>query len=683
MEPWCWTELVAFDNRAPDCGAAEYLDTLGFVPHTLCLLFSSPDFALQHPGMATEYVLPPEVCSRSAHPGNEVRQRQKWTNYQLRKLVAELRKAGAEVYFSQFTNYYRDRFHHEWLTDHPEVRQVWSFHHRGMSCNPLGKLADGTLFEDIYIPKVVTICRDYGFSGWHGPDGWGPLSSGNAMGTDFSDPIMEQFLKGRDWELPECLKNPCPAIVFQEEREAARSRGEKEPETGLAQLQERGRWIWENHRREYLEFLAERWCRFWGKMIRALHEAGLKGAVNSAWTKGNFDAFYEYGIHYRKMSELGIDHMIVETVALGMSQSCPDQEWFHDDYAASLMEIKAFAPHFKLLILHGIKDVVENWDNLRHAAPGYERELYRLSDHYFRTRRGLVRSADGLLACLADGIAPHEWEFIRKRWQCSFDGTPYDAGEVTMIWDDAQLSRGVDDFMLDGFLPGQKQVAALLRHGVPIQTACRLEDASCCKGVILVPNAHLLAPDALNALVAASPGPVALTGRYACLERFFAAGETVTDGRMCLTVLHGGEAGAVKRFPTPQIPYVPTVGELYFSTDRNRQVVAPEVWTAGAALLQRVAAEDFRKRGVPFARVAGAGCTLLTRRMDERTLDVALENRLPWGRIKRTVTMSHPIERLEVLSSFPLRESARPDDRSFTVPIAPRGIAVVRVHIKP
>ena len=46
-ECWIWTELLAFDCEAPDCGAAAYLERIGFVPTGISFLLSSPDFGLK------------------------------------------------------------------------------------------------------------------------------------------------------------------------------------------------------------------------------------------------------------------------------------------------------------------------------------------------------------------------------------------------------------------------------------------------------------------------------------------------------------------------------------------------------------------------------------------------------------------------------------------------------------
>ena len=96
-EPWVWTELLAFDNAQKDGGAAEYIKELGFVPKGICLMTSSPDFALNHPGKLTGRTLPADICARDGQPGNERRQRQEWTDLQLRDLIAALKAAGSKV----------------------------------------------------------------------------------------------------------------------------------------------------------------------------------------------------------------------------------------------------------------------------------------------------------------------------------------------------------------------------------------------------------------------------------------------------------------------------------------------------------------------------------------------------------------------------------------------------------
>ena len=102
FSPWVWTELLAFDRNEPDCGVSAYLEELGFVPEGMCLLVSSPDFLLSHPGKITGRQLPADICARGGQPGNERRQRQEWSDCDLKKLIAGLTNVGVEVYCSCF-----------------------------------------------------------------------------------------------------------------------------------------------------------------------------------------------------------------------------------------------------------------------------------------------------------------------------------------------------------------------------------------------------------------------------------------------------------------------------------------------------------------------------------------------------------------------------------------------------
>ncbi|MEI6504243.1 MAG: hypothetical protein WCP21_24790, partial [Armatimonadota bacterium] len=99
-EAWLWTELLAFDNTSCDLGVGEYLERLGFTPTGISLMASASDFIVLHEDLSEERPLFPDVCARFGQAGNEERQRQDWTNFQLRDLVAKLQAAGVQVYVS-------------------------------------------------------------------------------------------------------------------------------------------------------------------------------------------------------------------------------------------------------------------------------------------------------------------------------------------------------------------------------------------------------------------------------------------------------------------------------------------------------------------------------------------------------------------------------------------------------
>ena len=688
--PWAWTELLAFDNTQPDGGAAEYLASLSFTPEAICLMTSSPDFILGHTGCAEERVLPPDVCARNGQAGNERRQRQEWTNWQLRNLISELKKAGCEVYCSCFTTYQENRFHEEkFVTAHPEVRLTWAGLWRGQELNVLAQLNDGTLFEDYFIPKVVEVCRDYGFNGWHGPDGYGPWSGGNITGTDFSDATVPQFTAGRGWDLPECFR-PIPRIATMNEVLAARKANvpvspaateeimfrkdgflQSDSQAGLAQLAARRDWICQNHFAEWREFIAARWEQFWSKALKALHAEGFKAVINSAWTKGCFDAYHEFGLDYRRIARAGVDAMVVETVALGMSMTRPETP-FHDAYAAALADIHTALPDLKLVFLHGIKDIDEFWDNLRQAPAGYERELYKLTHLYsLRPDGTLSRAADRLLACLADGIAPHEWTFIRERWDAAFDHpAPQEAGLLPVLLPDAFTDAAASDYWGDSFPPALDQVNALMIAGLPLQVFTTRENAPAGKPVLL-PSAHLLPRADLDALLQRHPGSV-LCGRAEALDGI--PGERLTDGQTTL-VLTGRPDATHQCADAPAERRAPGFAVLGFYFIRHRAIAAPAFWQEAAKLLLGAFGD-----GKPALVSANFPCSLLYQRIDEKTWEVAVEARAPWGRAKAVVKLPAPIRGCRIRSSFPVRPCALEGD-CLTLPIPPRGIAVAQVTI--
>ena len=117
-----WCALIGFDREAEDLGVGAFLARCGEVrPTALSLFLFHPDIVLQHEGMAAERVLPPDNCSYYGSPRNDERERQPWTNHDLRRLIGELHRHGVQAYLSIMGIGVRNRFHHEWIYDHPEV----------------------------------------------------------------------------------------------------------------------------------------------------------------------------------------------------------------------------------------------------------------------------------------------------------------------------------------------------------------------------------------------------------------------------------------------------------------------------------------------------------------------------------------------------------------------------------
>jgi len=81
-----WMQMLGFNRNDPDRGVARYLETTGFVPESICGLLFNPDFVNLHRGMDEEYTLFQDNCAYHGIPRNKERERQPWTNYDLRAL---------------------------------------------------------------------------------------------------------------------------------------------------------------------------------------------------------------------------------------------------------------------------------------------------------------------------------------------------------------------------------------------------------------------------------------------------------------------------------------------------------------------------------------------------------------------------------------------------------------------
>ncbi|MBM3500375.1 MAG: hypothetical protein FJX74_17090, partial [Armatimonadetes bacterium] len=320
-EVWIWTELLAFDSAAPDLGVGAYLDRLGFTPTGVSLLAAASDFVVLHEGLGAERPLFPDVCARFGQAGNEERQRQEWTNHQLRDLVSGLRAAGIRVYVSVFAAYHHDRFHPEWLSDHPEARIVYS--HLGVTDGVqfLARLTDGAYYHDLFAAQLARVLTDYGFDGFHGPDCLGP--GGSLSFNDCSDGMAAQFA--------EFLGQDCPV--------------ELRSEVGWEQpaLAARMELICTRLYPQWVEFNLLRWEQCWAAIVASARSVGKGTMINSANTKSAFEGMFIYGMDYRRIARLGVEYLVVETVAANLALIHGGDER-HYDFAATLAEMAAFVP---------------------------------------------------------------------------------------------------------------------------------------------------------------------------------------------------------------------------------------------------------------------------------------------------------------------------------------------------
>lgn len=660
---WIWTELLAFDVTRADFGVSEYLCSMGFVPDGVSLLLSAPDFILQHEGLEKDAPLPPDVCSRNGQEGNEQRARQIWSRHQLRSLVALLREAGCAVYFSVFTTYLENRFHHEWLTDHPEAKSVSAPQGRRAALFVLARLSDGTMLQDFFARQIVRACLDYGFDGWHGADGYGPQWGVFIFGC--SDDFVQQFTE-RGAELPDFVTAPC----------------EESPEA----LTQRMEWIWRHRRLEWIEFYTDRWAEFWQTVVDALHAVGRRAMINSAWTKDPFEAIYRYGVDYRKIAATGVDAMMVETCAGGILLGSDDRD-YHHDYLAMLMLIRACVPDLELVFLHNVKDVAEDWDLLRHAPSMLEREAYSIANVFHYQQDGQIRRCvDGLVACLADGITSEEWVWLSQRWELAFESIPRQISGVTLLWCDNMLDQALPTFPMDRCATVHYLAFRLMEHAAPIQAVARLEHIqSLGDQPLLVLNPHHLSSKEKEAVLAAKGG-VAILGPDFSEWPKGSFDYRLEGGNLALRLynLTFSEPLPIHETEASQVPEDPlSIKEpSRFREELLFQPIPSAFMKTCAEVLRNIGGVGVLSTRLPdnLATPPPFLISTMSQTQPDGTLRVAIKNRaLVYGR--PTLDLGRPIASATVRSLFPVSR-VKPTGSSFAVVVPPRGMVAVDVEFE-
>ncbi|PPK99522.1 hypothetical protein [Parapedobacter indicus] len=492
---WLWIELIGFDHVAADFGVGNFIKNTGFVPEAVSFLFASADFVHSHSGVDNEWVFPDEFCSYAARPASPERKRQPWTNRQLKGLIDQLHKHGVSVYCSFFDFFVDTEGPGRWAYQYREIREtsvngtVYPYIH------PLKRFNDGTFYEDLFVKQLKTVLADYGFDGLHGADGYTsgrrPLND-----VDYTDDMMDQFVAHSDVKLP---------------AEFGSKIGD---DKGL--LAERGKWVWEHRREEWIRFHVDRWSIFWQKVIDGVHGQQKKVVFNSAWTRDPFEAIYRYGIDYRRITDLGVDGFIVEAVAsaVAMEPELSDEYTkFYYNALAMILLIKAHCPEAVLRPFTQIHDTTEQYDALRHIPTFVEREICQVANLYVVDREGKMgRCSSGPMCCLSDSVAAHEWTWLRKRWDLGFMDQPEAVVGATLVWSTSALDNQLSEYIAHKSWTVHKWLYELLLAGAPVAAAVPIEDLDRVDGPILVLNPGLLPGDELEKVTAYKKGAAFFIG---------------------------------------------------------------------------------------------------------------------------------------------------------------------------
>ena len=482
LQNYIWIELIGFDNEKEDFGVAEYLKTIGFLPKGISFLLTSVDFVNLHFGMEQVYYLEDDYCSYSGHPYNAERERQKWTNYQLRDLVAVLRSYNIEVYcsFFDYIGKYRSLTH-----THPELR-VLSYEKgnlRQRHFSMIKRFADGTYYEDFFLTKILQVLSDYGFDGIHLADGIVrpriPIQTG-----DFSDDIIEQS-----------------GIVIPE--------GENKYEYILCY-----------RRLAWIEFYKIRWAAYLKKIIDGVHNAGFKVITNSAWPKDPTEAIYRYGVDYKTLESCGIDGFVLEngapTIAIlddESNENChytyEDRKRVHYYFVSNMMLNSAYMSQVPFSPLYPLQDTLEQYDVLRHAPTALERHSAMMATFFRIDEKGnCCPIVNGHTFCLGDGLTSEEWQRVRNYIENAIPESVYDVPGATFVWSDKKNDAEVEELAVHRTWTSGKWLTELLFRGACIHKVARIDNLDKVTGDLVVTNPQLLPTDELEKIRSYTEGRV-------------------------------------------------------------------------------------------------------------------------------------------------------------------------------
>lgn len=671
-----WIPMIGFDREQPDKGVGELLRRMSFTPNGVSAFLFHPDIVHQHDGMDVERTLPPDQCSYYGSPRNIERCRQDWTTHDLRTMVGHLTAAGVEPYLGIMGVELGNRWHDEWLSEHPEVR----FTGRGFASglNVLKRLADGTLYEDFFADKLCETLTDYGFAGLQVADHFCPSQSTLYHG-DFSSDLVSQFVDHTGLELPDGLGGD-----------------------GREMLNRRGDWIWANCRQEWIEFHAWRWERFWEKTCGRLHAIGKKAIVLGMYCTDPFETLYLKGIDLQRLVRAGVDYLMPNIVPTGLRIQHPDRaDRLHRDMALAPLT-SAFVPEGKLLSLLGVMDATEEWDVLHHAPCLLERDIYTLLSYLTETGHGLKRSLDGLMICLGDGIRDDEWRWLRERFEIGFVDGVARVLAPTLVWSDAAFHNTLPEYIRTRRWTLHKWFYEMAARGARCGAVVRTEHLAGVEGSLFVPNLDLLADDEKRAVAGYQKGAVVGT---AAVERFRPEDwgirpdlyfeDRFSSYPTCVFAFNTAiEEAAALTEPAAVDDGTPNLADPATAEEHANTLVETLTFAKVTAGFQDALARLLKAVGGDLFR---GNLPLLPMLMSDGRHRLYLWNPDPISYGYATVTAARPIERVEIVSKYPvlpvkfldspdesvgwIGKSSTGTQQSFRVKVTPGGVTILDVWL--
>ncbi len=478
---YIWIELIGFDKNKIDFGLGEFIKKVGFKPKGIILLVTSIDIINKHINLKEEQKLDPYFCSYVGHLYNDEREIQEWTNFDLKKFVAEINKLNIESYVSFFD--YLSPSNSICDKNLSTVSEIDGKLEKNPFIYMTKRFENGTFYEDFFLKKAKQFLTDYGFSGIHLADGIIrprlPL-----QWADVSDDMLSQA-------------------------------GIKVPKN-----MSRVEYISKNKRKEWLSFCEKRWMSYLKKIVNGINKEGFKVLANSTWTKGPMESLYRYGISYKDVDTLPLESYIVEngspTLSIldneanaGYVQSYEDRKMLNHYFRASLLLISACMKNTSLTPLFPVRDTAEQYDVIHHlptALPRHTADLF--STFIWKSDGTLTSYTDGHTFCLSDGLTSDDWKFLRL---CSDNAYTNNFKEVlgaTVIWSDKRNRSEIDALIKKRFPSTEYILSKLLRKGAWVFKSAHIDDLSVVSGDILVVNPNLMSNEELKKIKGYKKGRV-------------------------------------------------------------------------------------------------------------------------------------------------------------------------------
>ncbi|MBE6592193.1 MAG: hypothetical protein E7646_09150 [Ruminococcaceae bacterium] len=473
-----WMQLMGFEKNDPDRGAKRFIDRAGFVPDNICALLFNADFVHLHRGMETEYTLFPDNCAYRGVLRNKERRRQAWTNYELRELISELKKYGVGFYAGLMGSHLKDRFHHEWLSDHPELTCMKTDSEGELAC--LKRFKDGSYYEDFFIERLCETLCDYGFEGVHLADAFCPMNM--VYRGDWSTDMTEQFMMHTGIKLPQKVLDSIGDDGFDGRRV-------------------RHEYIWFNLREEWIEFYQWRWEQFFRKLSSALHAVGKKVWVLGMYCTDPFESKYIYAFDCKGVLDAGVDCITANILPTSVTLETQEYPYFFHKMHMDLPLLRAQVGDDKNIIsMVGVQDASEEWSVLDHAPVNLERDIYTMSSWFAPARKSSTRAADGLFFCLGDGISPEGWKLLKNRSDIGFSDKFVKSHSPMILWSEHQNKLILGEYIKNRRTSTHKQSFEIEKAGSLFGGALTADKLEGFDGVLFVPN-YDLCSDAEKALL--------------------------------------------------------------------------------------------------------------------------------------------------------------------------------------